>query len=94
MTTRNKDFYKTKEWVQFRARMIKTFEPICSLCHKDVYGSDITLDHIMPASKYPELRLEPTNMRVLCRSCNGRKKDHIETRSNFFNARYMSGYSY
>ena len=35
--------------------------------------SDITVDHIKPRSKYPELALEIENLRVLCRSCNSKK---------------------
>lgn len=90
MTSRNYDFYVSKDWREFRGRMLKILDHICSDCNKEVFGSDITLDHILPMSKHPELALEPTNMRILCRVCNSRKKDLIDIRNNYFNNKYVS----
>ncbi|NDH15183.1 MAG: hypothetical protein EBY47_08990, partial [Actinobacteria bacterium] len=55
-----------------------------------VFGNNITLDHILPMSKHPDLALEPTNIRVLCRVCNSRKRDLVEVRNNFYNRKYLS----
>ncbi len=72
--------------------MLKTLDHICSGCGKEVYGSDITLDHILPVSLYPDLRLDPTNIQVMCRDCNSRKQDRIAVRLSYFNEKYVSGF--
>ncbi|WP_083773895.1 HNH endonuclease [Tsukamurella paurometabola] len=37
--------------------------------------SDLTADHILPVSDYPELAHEIENVTVRCRSCNSRRRD-------------------
>ena len=69
--------------------MLKTLDHVCSDCNKEVFGSDITLDHILPLSKHPDLALEPSNIRVLCRRCNSTKRDLIDVRNNYFNPRWL-----
>jgi 5-methylcytosine-specific restriction endonuclease McrA len=41
-------------------------------CIKCEATEDLTVEHIQPVVKYPELALEPTNLTTLCRSCNTR----------------------
>jgi len=44
----------------------------CQICGlKDEEISQV--DHILPVSKYPELKLNMDNMRVLCPNCHARK---------------------
>ena len=69
--------------------MLKQLEHICSDCNKQVVGSDITLDHILPASKYPDLFFNEGNIRVLCRKCNGNKRDLIDVRNDYYNTKYL-----
>lgn len=90
MPSSNYDFYVSREWRGFRTRVLKELDRICSICNQEVFGSDITLDHILPMSKHPDLALEPTNVRVLCRVCNSRKRDLLDVRNNYFNSRYLS----
>ena len=71
-----KQFYSSPEWQQVRSEVIKEKGQVCSEC--GVYYEDsyhITVDHIRPRSKYPELALELSNLRVLCRRCNSSKGD-------------------
>ena len=35
--------------------------------------SDLTVDHIKPLAKYPELFMTWDNLQILCRSCNSKK---------------------
>lgn len=69
-------FYSTPEWKALRAKVIQEEGRYCSDCgsmiDKDV---DLTVDHILPRSKHPELALRRDNLQVLCRSCNSAKGD-------------------
>lgn len=86
---KNYDFYIGREWRSFRKKMIAQLDNVCSQCGIEVFGSDITLDHILPMSKHPDLALEPSNVQVMCRVCNSRKRDLLEVRNNFYNKKYF-----
>ncbi|MFC1869686.1 HNH endonuclease [Chloroflexota bacterium] len=67
-------FYDSPEWMVMRSKVIEEEGPVCNECKKNIpVKRDISVDHIKPRSKYPELALDRTNLRVLCRSCNSRK---------------------
>ena len=69
-------FYSSPEWRQVRTQVIKEHGSICSECGIKIKNRlDVTVDHIQPRSKYPELALNIENLRVLCRSCNSQKGD-------------------
>lgn len=69
-------FYSSPEWAQLRALVIKEEGQVCAECHKRIKNDeDVTVDHIRPRSKYPDLALRRENLRVLCRSCNSAKSD-------------------
>jgi 5-methylcytosine-specific restriction enzyme A len=60
-----KRFMGSKEWKQLREQHRKRY-PFCAQC--GVPATDV--DHIQPARLYPERRLDPTNLRSLCRDCH------------------------
>ena len=67
-------FYNSAEWRNLRQQVIKEQPSICAVCgEKITKKSDLTVDHIKPRSKFPELSLEKSNLQVLCRSCNSAK---------------------
>ena len=69
-----RQFYSSPEWNLLRDQVIREADHLCSECGELIqYKEDITVDHIRPRSKYPDLALERQNLRVLCRSCNSRK---------------------
>jgi len=69
-----KQFYNSAEWRSLRQQVIKEQPKICAACgEKITKKSDLTIDHIKPRSKFPELALEKSNLQVLCRSCNSVK---------------------
>lgn len=53
----------------------------CHVCRRVLAPSEITVDHLRPVSKFPELMLDPTNCLPACRSCNSSKKDRYVNRS-------------
>jgi len=69
-----KQFYASPEWKLVRDQVIREQGRVCSECGKRVRNSsDVTVDHIRPRSKYPDLALDRQNLRVLCRRCNSSK---------------------
>lgn len=75
-------FYSSPEWQLVRDQVIREEGHQCSECGEHIqYKEEITVDHIRPRSKYPDLAFERRNLRVLCRSCNSRKgaKDLLDS---------------
>lgn len=73
-----KVFYGSPEWRLLRKEIIKSHENVCKNCGKKITEkNDITIDHILPRSKFPKSALEIKNMRILCRSCNSSKGNKI-----------------
>ena len=69
-------FYSSPEWDMIRRQIIKQKGKVCAECGRTIIrNNDITVDHIKPRSKYPDLTLKIENLRVLCRSCNAKKGD-------------------
>jgi 5-methylcytosine-specific restriction endonuclease McrA len=56
------------EWRKL-SRRVRQLHPFCSQCGA---VKDLTVDHIQ-SLKQGGARLDPSNLRVLCRSCNSSK---------------------
>ena len=65
----------TKEWKELRRRVFAKYGKKCLACGSK---EKITVDHIQPKSKYPELALEFDNLQPLCWPCNKKKSFHTE----------------
>lgn len=59
------------EWEEVK----KQFNYICLSCHKNESQAKLTIDHIMPISKYGENT--KNNIQPLCHSCNAKKGTQI-----------------
>jgi hypothetical protein len=67
-------FYRSAEWRLIRNKVINQQGRICRVCNRIVNEDfNLTVDHIKPRSKFPELALAELNLRVLCRHCNSSK---------------------
>lgn len=67
-------FYASPEWNVKRASAVNRLGNICAKCkHKIRKEFDLTVDHILPRSKYPHLALNDDNLQILCRKCNSAK---------------------
>ena len=53
------------------SKALREQQPFCSV--EGCTNQDLTVDHIIPLSEAPWLRLEITNLKVLCRMHNSRK---------------------
>lgn len=63
------------EWRKVRLAILNRDHWTCYLCSKRLIGFDATVDHLVPVSVSPELRLEPRNLAACCRKCNSSKAD-------------------
>ncbi len=64
-------FYSSPEWQTLRASVIREEGKYCDDCGIRINrDQDITVDHVLPRNKHPELALRRDNLRVLCRSCS------------------------
>lgn len=80
------EFYKSWEWRTLRMEALKEHGRACQCCGaepgmKTAAGEPVRIcvDHIKPISKYWGLRLEKTNLQVLCDECNMGKGNWDET---------------
>jgi 5-methylcytosine-specific restriction endonuclease McrA len=80
------EFYKSWDWRTLRLEAIKEHGRACQCCGNAPgmkYASGepvrICVDHIKPISKYWNLRLERTNLQILCDECNMGKGNWDET---------------
>lgn len=80
------EFYKSWEWRTLRVEALKEHGRSCQCCgaspgHLDASGKPVRIcvDHIKPLSKYWNLRLERTNLQILCDECNQGKGNWDET---------------
>lgn len=75
---------KTKKWLIVRAAYLRTLTPDenneveCGICHKPVNMSVVTVDHIIPRSKRPDLEYEPSNFQPAHYKCNKEKGSTVE----------------
>jgi hypothetical protein len=54
-----KAFYASAEWRLVRKAVVEEQGPVCQKCHRRIRTDhDLTVDHIKPRSKFPELALE------------------------------------
>lgn len=69
------DFLSNPTWRELRHEIIRRDGRVCQEvgCGLRITGVDLQIDHIKPRSVFPELSLDPSNLRVLCRDCNFRK---------------------
>lgn len=57
-------------WNDLRTKLFSENENVCACCGST---EKLEADHIYPVSIYPELRLNYSNLQILCKSCNIRK---------------------
>ena len=84
------EYYSGQTLYDYREYMEQLVEKRCPICDCSFAYSQVTLDHILPKSKYPFLSITPINLVPTCYNCNMRKNDGIP--SKVLNP-YFHGYS-
>lgn len=65
-------FYSSSAWKEVRTAAFKRDDWTCQDCLKR--GGRLEANHIKPRSKFPDLKLELTNIETLCKKCHDGKK--------------------
>ncbi len=66
------DFYSSVAWRRLRHDALAAADGKCELCgaRGGEGGAVLHVDQVEPISKNPARRLDPSNLQVLCESCN------------------------
>ena len=68
--------YYSEDFRKLRLQVFLRDGEICAYCNeKPKPGVTLTIDHIKPVSKFPELALDIDNLQVLCWECNQKKSN-------------------
>jgi len=68
--------YYLKEFRKLRLQVFLRDGEICACCGaRPKEGISLTVDHIKPVSKFPELSMDINNLQVLCWDCNQKKSN-------------------
>lgn len=70
--------YYDEDFRKLRLQVFLRDGEICATCGaKPEPGLSLTIDHIKPVSKFPELARDISNLQVLCWDCNQSKSDKV-----------------
>lgn len=67
---------KGVKWLSFRKKWLKNHPPnhqgyyTCYICLRQIPAEEITLDHVIPRSRRPDLVFDENNVRPACGQCN------------------------
>jgi 5-methylcytosine-specific restriction endonuclease McrA len=77
---KRKAFYASRAWRSARYEALKAANGRCQACgDSPADGARLCVDHVKPVRHYWHLRLEPSNLQVLCSNCNLAKASSDET---------------
>ena len=71
MSTKRNDPRLSRKYKEVRLKKLAQDGWTCFYCGYE--GKDMTIDHIIPVSKAPELAIDITNMTSCCKTCNSKK---------------------
>ena len=74
------EYYSGQTLYDYREYMEQLVEKRCPICDCSFAYSQVTLDHILPKSKFPFLSITPVNLIPTCYNCNMRKNDGIPSK--------------
>jgi len=72
-------FYETREWTRLSYDVKLERGRTCECCGAKAPEVRIHTDHIKPVRRHWDLRLERSNLQILCESCNRGKGSRDET---------------
>lgn len=82
-----RNFYNSVEWKQMHDYILNRDHHECLWCKADgkvTTDADAVLevDHIKELEFYPELRMDPNNLRTLCKDCHNKRHHRMNYSSH------------
>lgn len=79
-------FYNSGEWKEKRKEILKRDNYECQWCKAEgrvtlADASSLEVDHIKELENYPELALENSNLRTLCKDCHNKRHGRMNYRN-------------
>lgn len=74
------NYYVGKPLYSIRLEMEKNVKMRCPICDCPFAYSQVTLDHILPKSKFPLYAITPINLVPTCHNCNMRKGKSVPSK--------------
>jgi hypothetical protein len=75
---KTRSFLQSWDWRGLRFEVLRERGAKCELCGATAADQRIEVDHIKPLSKHWHMRLDKSNLQVLCRDCNQGKGNRSE----------------
>ncbi|UVD88826.1 MAG: HNH endonuclease [Staphylococcus haemolyticus] len=84
-----KQFYNSKAWEVVRQEVLKRDNYECTWCKQEgkVTTTGLEIDHIEELHIRPDLKLEPDNLRTLCKACHNKRHQRFQYGGNQFKAK-------
>ncbi|MDW4379944.1 HNH endonuclease [Staphylococcus saprophyticus] len=81
-----KRFYNSKAWEDVRAIVLRRDNYECVWCKAEgkVTTEGLEIDHIEELQDRPDLKLEPDNLRTLCKACHNKRHIRFQYGGNQF----------
>lgn len=79
-------FYNSMAWRNLRDEILSRDNFECQWCKAEGkvstrFNTIIEVDHIKELEHYPELAMEPSNLRCLCKECHNKRHNRFEYKS-------------
>lgn len=86
-------FYTSDDWRTMRAYILERDAFECQWCKRDgkvtsKADSVLEVDHIKELKDYPELALDETNLRTLCKDCHNKRHERFNYREKTKNIKW------
>lgn len=75
---KNKSFYNSAVWRRTREYIYERDKGCCQRCGKFVFGRDAHVHHIVPIQEDESMKLEPTNLKLLCKDCHMIEENEVK----------------
>ena len=70
MSSKKGDPRNTKKYRELRTKVLNRDGHVCMYCGS---SEQLTIDHVLPVKKHPDMAMDVENMVIACKPCNSRK---------------------
>lgn len=78
------EFYNSSAWRKLRQSVLQRDNYECQWCKaagRVTTDAILEVDHIKPLEQFPELAMDPDNLRTLCKDCHNKRHHRMNYRT-------------